>query len=139
MFISSSLIQFIKFGIVGFSNTIISYTVYASLTYLGAPYLLASILGFVISVLNSFFWNNRYVFKKGGDERRNPWWALLKTFLAYAGTGLLLTNILLVFFIEKCAISKYLAPLFSLMITVPLNFLINKFWSFRTKKIEKEE
>ena len=132
------LTQFIKFGIVGLSNTIISYGVYAGLTYVGVPYVLASVIGFVVSVLNSFFWNNRYVFKKNDGEQRNPWWTLAKTFLAYAGTGLILSNILLVLFVDKMGISKYLAPILSLVITIPLNFVINKYWSFRTKRIKEE-
>lgn len=132
------VIQFIKFGIVGCSNTVISYGVYSILTFIGIPYLLSSIIGFVISVLNSYFWNNRYVFKQNENEVRNPWLTLLKTFISYAGTGLLLSNIILVFFVEILNFSKYIAPLISLGITIPLNFIINKFWSFKTTKIGKE-
>lgn len=132
------LIQFIKFGVVGLSNTLISYGMYAVLTYIGVPYVLASVIGFMVSVLNSFFWNNRFVFIKNDGEQRNPWYTLVKTFLAYAGTGLFLSNILLVLFVEKIGISKYLAPILSLGITIPLNFIINKFWSFRTTKENKE-
>lgn len=131
-------IQFIKFGIVGASNTVISYGIYTLLTYIGVPYVISNIIGFVVSVLNSFFWNNRYVFKKSDGEKRNPWWTLVKTFLAYAGTGLILANVLLVFFVEKYGISKYIAPIITLIVTIPLNFIINKFWSFRTKKIDRE-
>lgn len=133
------LIQFIKFGIVGLSNTLISYVVYAGLSYIGVHYLIASVVSFIVSVLNAFFWSNKYVFKKQNDEYRNLWWTLLKTFLSYAGTGLVLSNILLVFFVEKIGISKYIAPLTNLIITVPLNFVINKFWSFKTKKTLEEK
>lgn len=132
------LIQFIKFGVVGLSNTLISYGMYAVLTYIGVPYVLASVIGFMVSVLNSFFWNNRFVFKKNAGEQRNLWYTLAKTFLAYAGTGLFLSSILLVLFVEKMGISKYIAPILSLVITIPLNFIINKFWSFRTTKENKE-
>jgi putative flippase GtrA len=131
--------QFVKFGIVGLSNTIISYIVYAALIYIGMPYLIASITGFVVGVLNSFLWNNLYVFKKNDNEKRNPWLTLTKTFLAYAGTGLVMANILLILFIEKYGISKYVAPLITLLITVPLNFIINKYWSFRIEKKENGE
>lgn len=131
--------QFFKFGLVGISNTAISYGIYALLTYLGVPYVISSIIGFVVSVLNSFFWNNRYVFKKGEGEKRNPWWTLLKTFAAYAGTGLVLHNLLLVLFVEKFELNKYLAPALILLITIPLNFIINKFWAFRTKKINEKK
>ena len=131
-----TVVQFIKFGLVGVSNTLISYVTYALLVYLGVPYIIASICGFVVSTLNAFFWNNGFVFKKQEDEKRNLWKALVKTFLSYAGTSLVLHNILLVFFVEILHISKYIAPLISLVITIPLNFLLNKFWSFKGEKAE---
>lgn len=126
--------QFFKFGLVGVSNTAISYGTYAFLTYVGCPYVCSNIIAFIVSVLNSFFWNNRYVFKKEEGEKRNPWWTLAKTFMAYGSTGLILSNVLLVFLVEKLNMNKYVAPLLILLITIPLNFLINKFWAFRTKK-----
>jgi len=127
------LLQFFKFGIVGVSNTAISYGTYVLFTYLGCPYVLSNIIAFVISVLNSFFWNNRYVFKKHDGESRNPWWTLAKTFLAYGSTGLILSNVFLVLLVEKFDINKFIAPILILLITIPLNFIINKFWAFRTK------
>lgn len=96
-------------------------------------YLLASVLGFVISVLNSFYWNNKYVFQKGSEER-NLFLTLIKTFLAYASTGLILANILLYIWVDVLGISEYLGPIINLVITVPLNFVINKLWAFRTKR-----
>jgi len=136
--IKNTAIQFIKFGIVGLSNTIISYLVYALLVYLGFHYLVASIIAFFISVLNSFFWNSRYVFKKEDGAKRSVLHALVKTFISYAFTGLILQNIFLFVFIDIFHISKYMAPLFSLVITVPLNFIMNKFWAFRQSKINEE-
>lgn len=128
-----SLVQFIKFGIVGLSNTLISYVVYLVGVWLGIHYLLASVLGFVISVLNSFYWNNKYVFQQG-DEERNLWLTLVKTFMAYAATGLVLANILLYIWVDVLGISEYLGPVINLVITVPLNFVINKLWAFRGKR-----
>lgn len=132
-------LQFVKFGVVGVSNTVIWYVVYASLTYVGVHYILSNIISFFVSVSNSFFWNNRYVFKKYESEKRNPWWALLKTFVAYAGTGLVLSNLLLTLFVEVFKMSKFIAPILPLFITIPLNFVINKYWSFRSRKIIAEE
>jgi putative flippase GtrA len=126
------LIQFIKFGIVGLSNTAISYIIYAALVYLGLYYIIASVIAFVLSVLNSFFWNNKYVFKPGNDQqKRNLWGALLKTYISYAFSGLILSNILLYFFVEILHISEYIAPLLGLVITIPLNFIMNKKWAFK--------
>lgn len=130
---ATNITQFIKFGIVGLSNTLISYGTYAGLTFLGVPYILSSVIAFFISVLNSFYWNNKYVFKQGNGEKRNMWAALIKTFAAYAGTGFVLNNILLYIGVEYLHFSKYIVPIFTLVITVPINFLVNKFWSFRSK------
>ncbi len=125
--------QFIKFGIVGMSNTAISYIIYAVLVKLHVNYLIASVLGFVISVINSYYWNNKYVFKEAENEQRIWWKVLLKTFVSYSGTGLVLSNILLVIWIEWIGISEIIAPLINLFITVPLNFIINKFWAYQEK------
>lgn len=128
------LVQFIKFGIVGILNTVVYYIFYSGLVYIKVPYLLANIVAAIVSILNSYFWNNRYVFKMEKNEKRNIWGTLIKTFLAYAGTWLVLSNIILVFFVEIIRVSEYIAPIFVLFITVPLNFVINKFWAFKPQK-----
>ena len=57
-----------QFGIVGLSNTLISYVVYAVGIAAHLHYLAASVLGFLVSVANAFYWNNKYVFsaREGG-------------------------------------------------------------------------
>lgn len=128
--------QFVKFGVVGLSNTLISYVVYLIGIHLGIHYLIASVLGFVVSVQNAFYWNNRYVFQKKEGEERNWWKAWVKTFLSYASTGLVLANILLVFWVDVLHIPEFLGPIFNLLVTVPLNFILNKLWAFRGEKKE---
>lgn len=126
-----NFIQFVQFGLVGVSNTLISYITYLIGIRIGIYYLIASILGFVISVLNSFYWNNRYVFKVERHEHRSLWKSFCKTFLAYAGTGLVLNNILLYYQVDVFHWSETVAPLINLLVTIPLNFLINKLWAFK--------
>ena len=123
--------QFVKFGLVGVSNTLISYIVYLVGIASGLHYLTASILGFVISVVNSFYWNNRYVFARQEGETRSLWKSFCKTFIAYAGTGLILNNVLLILQVDILRWSKTIAPLVNLLITIPLNFILNKLWAFR--------
>lgn len=134
-----SFLQFIKFNIVGLSNTIISYTLYvASLfafkklqAFPNTDYVLSSIIAFILSVLWSFFWNNKLVFKLNEGRKRSVWKALLKTFVSYSFTGLFLNNILLIFWVQICNISELIAPIINLIVTVPLNFLLNKLWAFK--------
>lgn len=133
-------LQFIKFVMVGLSNTIIWYVLYLfsllvfkALNILpNSNYLVAQIIGFVLSVLWSFYWNNRVVFTTTQEQTRVWWKALLKTYISYSFTGLFLNSILIVFWVQVCHISEYVAPVINLLISVPLNFVINKLWTFRS-------
>jgi putative flippase GtrA len=152
------LVQFIKFGLVGVSNTAISYGVEMLCYYvlfgqtdftgiagllcslgLGATdetvrIVLTSVLAFVISVTNSYYWNSRYVFKAG--ERRSVGQhvrAYLRTMLCYGITGLVLSPVLKVW-LNGLGVPYWAASLGSLVVTIPLNFVLNKFWAFAGKK-----
>lgn len=131
-----AFLQFVKFGIVGVSNTLISYLVYLIFLFsLGEDYyLVGSVVGFFVSVLNAFYWNDKYVFKKKEYEFRSKSKALVKVVLSYAITGLVLNNILLIIFVGPLHISKAFGPLVVLLITIPINFLINKLWAFKGNK-----
>jgi putative flippase GtrA len=133
----SPLTQFIKFGIVGLSNTAISYGTYSLLVYFGVYYIVASVIAFIVSVINSFYWNNKLVFASDDNLKKTLLKKFIKTILAYSSTGLVLQNVLLLMLVELFNFSEYLAPLIILIITVPLNFILNKYWAF--KEVENEE
>lgn len=126
-------VQFVQFCVVGLSNTLISYLIYAAFVLLGWNYILGSIVGFVVSVTNSFYWNNKYVFKQENGKHRSILASYVKTFLSYAATGLVLANILLVIWVEVLHLPELLGPIVSLLVTIPLNFILNKLWAFRNK------
>lgn len=133
----NTLLQFVKFGIVGVSNTVVAYLSYlAGLLFIrragifeGHDLLAAQAISFVISVYWSFYWNNRFVFSNR-SETRNLLKTLVKTYISYSFTGLFLSSALLVFWVEVMGMSEFIAPILNLAITVPLNFVLNKFWAF---------
>ena len=133
------LVQFVKFGLVGVTNTAVSYVINILVLKLLQPYHLSwdfvagNVVAFVLSVLWSFYWNNKYVFRKGEGQTRNLGRALLKTYVAYGLTGIVLANVLSWVWINVFGISKYVAPLINLVVSIPLNFIINKFWAFKTQ------
>lgn len=141
--LKKSLVQFIKFGIVGVSNTVISYLIYVGTLILlkrlgilsGIDYLVAQVVSFVLSVLWSFYWNNKMVFTLDENQSRNPWKALLKSYITYSFTGLFLNGFLLVLWVRVFHISEFVAPIINLLVSVPLNFLINKFWTFKSADV----
>ena len=135
------LIQFIKFGIVGVTNTLVSYVINVAVLFvLGRvqifqrwDYIIANTVAFILSVLWSFYWNNKAVFKAEEGEHRNIGKALLRTYASYAFTGLFLSELLLLLWVRVLGVSEYVAPIINLLVTVPLNFIIQKFWAFRKK------
>lgn len=154
--------QVIKFMLVGVSNTVISEGIYAILVFFKMHYLPASFIGFSLSVLNAYYWSNKYVFKEQEGAEKRVWWKVLaKTYIAYLW-GYLVSAALLVFWIDVLHISRWMEPLagwfagvgltkfdakflgdilaagLNLILTVPMNFLINKYWAYRQKSVEKK-
>ena len=127
-----SIVQFIKFGLVGCSNTLISVVSCWILIYFGVHYLIANTIGFILGTLNAYVLNNKFVFKAKEEEHRSVAKTGVKVFISY-GISFLLSTILLTFWVEIVHISDYIAPVINVCITTPLNFLMNKFWAFKNK------
>ena len=125
------IIQFIKFGLVGVSNTLVSWICYYSILWIDDNlYMVGSLVGTVVSIANAFFWNDRFVFKGVEHDWRSRLRRLGKTYVSYGGTSLL-SMLLLWVEVQFFNVGKVIAPIVNLLITIPLNFLINKFWTFR--------
>lgn len=137
--IPKAFIQFILYTLIGLSSTMIQYLAYLAVLWGTDNYHVSNLAGFILSVLNSFIWNQRFVFKCGHDEHRSTVVSLLKTYAMYFGTGVVLTSLLLHLFIELVGISRYLAPLIIVVLIYPLNFFISKFWAYRTDKITERQ
>ena len=125
------IFQFIKFGLVGISNTVVSWICYYVILWIDDDlYMLGSLVGTVVSIANAFFWNDRFVFKGKEDDLKSRLKRLGKTYVSYGGTSLL-SMLLLWIEVQLFGVNKVIAPVVNLLITIPLNFLINKFWTFR--------
>lgn len=128
------ILQFFKYAVVGASNVVVSYTVNVSILkimeglHISLDYVIANIGGYVVSVLWAFYWNNKYVFV--AKEGKKWWKILLKTYAVYAFSDVVLSNVLSYVWIHIFGISKYFAPLCNTVITLPVNFMLNKFWAF---------
>ncbi len=52
--------------------------------------------------------------------------------MSYAFTGLLLNNVFAYVWIDILGVNKNIAPLITLIRSVPINFIMNKLWAFKT-------
>jgi len=120
-------LQFIKFGIVGVTNTFITLAVQYLLLALGLAYIAAYIIGFLTGVANSFLWNSRFVFKasQAGSKKRFLRLLLVNLLTLAIGTATLALQV------EYLNISEKVAIVLNVLITTPINFIFAKFWVFR--------
>ena len=131
--------QFFKFGMVGVSNTVVSMAIYYLFLWIDEDlYLVGSIVGTVVSILNAFIFNELFVFSGNNRDIKSLAARLGKTYISYGGTSIL-SNVLLWIEVAFLSISKVYAPVINLFITIPLNFVINKFWTFKKSRNQKSE
>lgn len=122
------LVQFIKFGIVGVSNTAISTSVYYLFVLVDPKlYMVGNVVGWIVSVFNSFYWNNRFVFQHSTYSWGKK---LLRTYVAY-GASFLVGSLMLALEVRLLHVSVWWAPWINMIVVIPLNFIINKFWTFK--------
>jgi putative flippase GtrA len=121
-------VQFVKFGIVGVSNTLLTFLVYTLLLKVfGVWYLAASGIGFVIGATNSFLLNRRWTFHGHvGDALTPVRWAIVQT------TGLGLNEGLLYLFVHDARVDKLISQVFATGVVTVSTFFANRAWTFRT-------
>ena len=143
----TGFLQFVRFGVVGVSNTVVAYAIYAAALLViksgglweKYDYLIANVTSFILSVAWSFFWNNKYVFTVEEGESRSVFKALIKTYISYSFTSLFLSSVLMVFWVQALGVSEFLAPFLNMFVNVPINFMINKFWAFKKERNIRRE
>lgn len=125
------LTQFVKFGLVGAVNTLLSLGInYLFIWIDPSLYLWGNFAGWAVSVLNAFYWNNRFVFQKKAATQKELWLRLGKSYVSY-GVSFLLSTLLMWLEVDVLGLSEWLSPILTLVITIPLNFVVNKLWTFR--------
>lgn len=120
-------LQFLKFGIVGVSNTLIFFAVYTVLLKVfGVWYLAASGIGFAVGAVNGFLWNRAWTFKGHvGDALTPVRWFAVQT------SGLLLNLGLVYTFVEAVGLDELVGQAVTIVIVTVATFFANRAWTFR--------
>lgn len=127
--------QFIKFCLVGgtgvlvnlavFNLTMLVWRLMAGDDPLAAKYA-GNALGFVVSVLTNYYLNRRWTFRSSGDVRRELPKFVTVSIIAYFANLAVFT---------LCLTTLHIGPNASQLIAIagvmPVNFLLNKLWSFK--------
>jgi putative flippase GtrA len=121
------LVQFVKFGVVGISNTLLTLIVYTLLLKVfGVWYLAASAIGFILGAINGFLLNRRWTFREHvGDALTPVRWGIVQT------CGLGINEALLYVLVHHAQLDKLLAQVCATAVVTVTTFFVNRAWTFR--------
>lgn len=131
--IVSEIVRFIKFSMVGLINTGISLVIYYAFIFFDQRlYLLGNVVGWIVSVANSYFLNRKFVFQSDITSIREQFVQLIKTYVSYLFT-LIIGTLLLAVEVQYFHLPSTICPIINLFVSVPINYLTIKFWTFAKK------
>lgn len=111
--------EFTRFILVGGINSLNYYVVYlVCIHILSIHYFVGHVLGYVVSLIGSFFMNVYFTY------RVKPTWIKFLTFPLSQSVNIIASTIFLFTFIEWFNIDRSLAPVFSVLLMIPITFLI---------------
>lgn len=121
------ILQFLKFGIVGISNTLIAFAVYTILLKVfGVWYIAASGIGFAVGAVNGFLLNRRWTFRESTSDPLTPVrWGIVQS------CGLACNLGLVYLFVHDAGMDKLVGQIPATAIVTVLTFAVNRSWTFR--------
>jgi putative flippase GtrA len=121
------IVQFVKFGIVGISNTLIAFSVYTILLKVfGVWYVAASGIGFAVGAINGFLLNRRWTFRESTSDPLTPVrWGIVQTCGLGANLGLVYL------FVHDAGMEELVGQIPATAIVTVLTFAVNRSWTFR--------
>lgn len=121
-------LQLIRFAAVGASGYVVNLVVFALAVHAGGVnYKLASVIAFVVSVLNNFWWNRHWTF---GAREAHPVHQGIR-FFAVSLLAFGFTYLVLIGLVSGMGMTKVPAQAIAIAAGTPLNFVGQKLWSFK--------
>jgi putative flippase GtrA len=123
-------LQLVRFGVVGGLGFAVNLAVYALCVHaVGLDYHVAAVAAWVVAVMNNFVLNRHWTFDAGDGRMHFQAMRFVVVSLVAFGFSLLLLTV----FVEVAGIAKVPAQALAVATSMPLNFLGNKLWSFRSE------
>jgi putative flippase GtrA len=124
-------LQLVRFGLVGGAGFVVNVAVYALFVHgVGFEYRVASIVAWLVAVLNNFVLNRHWTFDARDQGRAHHQAA---RFLLVSLAAEVVSLLLLTVFVESAHLAKVPAQALAVAASMPFNFLGNKLWTFRSE------
>lgn len=121
--------QFLRFTFIGFQSTLINYLFYISIFKLSSNLLLASLIGYISGIFNSFIFGKKWVFRSLETTKTST---IIKFTTVYLIGCLMMT--LIITLLSKWGIEYRLAWCFGITYSIFNNFLGCKYLVFKNHK-----
>jgi putative flippase GtrA len=121
--------EIFRFVAVGLFNTVFGYSIYAIGIAIGLDYRVANLVSLIVAILVAFIAGGRWVFKRPEPQR------LPRFLLMWAGLWTL--NVSMIgWLLPHVGGNAYLAGALTLIVAVPLSYLIQKYFVFGGKSLQ---
>jgi dolichol-phosphate mannosyltransferase len=120
-------VQLVRFAAVGATGYVVNLITFALCVHaIGIDYRISSVIAFVISVINNFWWNRHWTF---GARHEHPMFQAVRFFtvslLAFGFSYLILITLV------GAGLPKVVSQAIAIVAATPLSFIGQKLWSFR--------
>ncbi|HRZ98415.1 MAG TPA: GtrA family protein [Paludibacter sp.] len=127
MKINKSILQMLKYGIVGVSNTLLTaIVIWIMLKKLNTSDYFANITGYIVGLTNSFIWNRKWTFESKSKVR-----STIVKFIAIFVISYLFQLGALYLLLHYTTIDSYICQLMSIVAYTGSNFFLNKYYTFK--------
>ena len=125
-FFNQNKIQILKFVFVGLASTFLNFFIFSILYNLKLGINLASFIGYVCGILNSFYFSDNWVFTKSRKKKTN--YALFIFFVIYFIGGLEMS--LIINIVDKLIQNHQIAWICGTFVAAINNYLCSKYLLF---------
>ena len=111
---------------VGILNTIVGNGTFALLVLVDVNYVISSVIGQVLGVTNSYFWNKYFTFRAAGKSRGE-----VMRFIGVYTVHYFVSLSGLVFLVEVAKLHPLVAQGLVVLATTVISFFGHKYWTFK--------
>lgn len=120
----------ILYGIIGSCSSFLDFITYTFLIRFGGiNYLIANCISVIIGIVTSFILNRKYNFKVKNKTAKR-----FCIFLTIGLCGMLMSNLILYICIDCLSIDEIVSKLCSIVFVVIIQFILNKYITFKPTK-----
>lgn len=122
----SDWMQLVRFLVVGTSGYVVNLAIFSIALLLGAHYIPAAIIAFIVAWMNNFMLNRYWTFRAHAE-------AMVGQGARYLAVSVvaLIANLIILQVLVDAGLGETLSQAIAIVLVTPLSYLLSRRWSFR--------